>query len=233
MSVWDGTVPDRAPRHRPLRGSVQRPARSDPAGRAATPRVQGGRVRHGSCGHGRLQAAELDDAADGRRAARRAARARRRPQAAKATSGSKSSSARCSATSATSSATAASSRRRASRRSCRRRSRPADVARRGTPPRPPRVADRYRARRSRLPRRGGRLGGGRGEARRDDRGGRAADPLRPTPAARSGASDCRGLLAAQQLKPQARVLAEARGFDCVEVDLELVRGAAEPTLSLF
>jgi endonuclease len=46
-------------------------------------------------------------------------------------------------------------------------------------------------------------------------------------------SDCRGLLAAQQLKPQARVLAEARGFVCVEVDLELVRGTAEPTLSLF
>jgi RecB family endonuclease NucS len=44
---------------------------------------------------------------------------------------------------------------------------------------------------------------------------------------------CRGILAAQQLKPQARVLAEARGIDCVEVDLELVRGAAEPALSLF
>jgi RecB family endonuclease NucS len=44
---------------------------------------------------------------------------------------------------------------------------------------------------------------------------------------------CRGILAVQQLKPQARVLAEARGIDCVEVDLELVRGAAEPALSLF
>jgi RecB family endonuclease NucS len=44
---------------------------------------------------------------------------------------------------------------------------------------------------------------------------------------------CRGILAGQQVKPQARVLAEARGIDCVEVDLDLVRGAAEPALSLF
>jgi RecB family endonuclease NucS len=44
---------------------------------------------------------------------------------------------------------------------------------------------------------------------------------------------CRGILAAQQLKPQARVLAEARGIDSVEVDLDRVRGTAEPALSLF
>jgi RecB family endonuclease NucS len=44
---------------------------------------------------------------------------------------------------------------------------------------------------------------------------------------------CRGVLAAQQLKPQARVLAETRGIGWVEVDLELVRGSAEPALSLF
>ena len=30
---------------------------------------------------------------------------------------------------------------------------------------------------------------------------------------------CRGVLAAQTIKPQARVLAESRGIDCVEVDL--------------
>ena len=30
---------------------------------------------------------------------------------------------------------------------------------------------------------------------------------------------CRGILAAQAIKPQARTLAEARGIDCVEVDL--------------
>jgi RecB family endonuclease NucS len=44
---------------------------------------------------------------------------------------------------------------------------------------------------------------------------------------------CRGVLAAQQIKPQARVLAQARGIDCVEVDLEVLRGEREPELRLF
>jgi endonuclease len=44
---------------------------------------------------------------------------------------------------------------------------------------------------------------------------------------------CRGVLAAQVIKPQARVLAQARGIDCVEVDLELLRGEREPDLKLF
>ena len=44
---------------------------------------------------------------------------------------------------------------------------------------------------------------------------------------------CRGLLAAQVVKPQARVLAQARGMECVEVDLELLRGEREPELKLF
>jgi endonuclease len=44
---------------------------------------------------------------------------------------------------------------------------------------------------------------------------------------------CRGLLAAQRVKPQARTLAEARGLGCVEVDLELLRGEREPELTLF
>jgi RecB family endonuclease NucS len=44
---------------------------------------------------------------------------------------------------------------------------------------------------------------------------------------------CRGILAAQVLKPQARVLATARGIACVEVDLELLRGEREPDLTLF
>src|ERR687893_1876339 len=34
-----------------------------------------------------------------------------------------------------------------------------------------------------------------------------------------GKADCRGVLAAQVVKPKARVLAEARGLDWVEVDL--------------
>jgi RecB family endonuclease NucS len=44
---------------------------------------------------------------------------------------------------------------------------------------------------------------------------------------------CRGVLAAQTIKPQARVLAFARGIECVEVDLAVLRGEREPDLKLF
>jgi RecB family endonuclease NucS len=44
---------------------------------------------------------------------------------------------------------------------------------------------------------------------------------------------CRGVLAAQAIKPQARVLAQARGIGCVEVDLGVLRGEREPDLKLF
>ena len=44
---------------------------------------------------------------------------------------------------------------------------------------------------------------------------------------------CRGILAAQKLKPQAVTLADARGIICAEVDLDLLRGAREPDLTLF
>jgi RecB family endonuclease NucS len=44
---------------------------------------------------------------------------------------------------------------------------------------------------------------------------------------------CRGILAAQQCKPQAVTLAESRGIRCVEVDLALLRGKREPELTLF
>jgi RecB family endonuclease NucS len=44
---------------------------------------------------------------------------------------------------------------------------------------------------------------------------------------------CKGVLAAQQIKPQARVLAESRGLRCVEVDLAVLRGEREPDLTLF
>jgi RecB family endonuclease NucS len=44
---------------------------------------------------------------------------------------------------------------------------------------------------------------------------------------------CRGVLAAQTIKPQARVLAQARGIDCVEIDPQLLRGEREPDLRLF
>jgi RecB family endonuclease NucS len=44
---------------------------------------------------------------------------------------------------------------------------------------------------------------------------------------------CRGVLAAQSIKPQARVLAGARGIDCVEVELAVLRGERQPDLKLF
>jgi len=53
---------------------------------------------------------------------------------------------------------------------------------------------------------------------------RAADPQ---------FAQIRGVLAAQQIKPQARVLAESRGLSCVEVDLAVLRGEREPDLKLF
>ena len=44
---------------------------------------------------------------------------------------------------------------------------------------------------------------------------------------------CRGILAAQSLKPQAVTLAESRGIACVAVDLAVLRGEREPELTLF
>jgi endonuclease len=44
---------------------------------------------------------------------------------------------------------------------------------------------------------------------------------------------CRGILAAQILKPQAVALADARGIRCAEVDLAALRGEREPDLTLF
>jgi RecB family endonuclease NucS len=44
---------------------------------------------------------------------------------------------------------------------------------------------------------------------------------------------CRGVLAAQRVKPQARTLAQARDLRWVEVDLDELRGEREPELTLF
>jgi hypothetical protein len=44
---------------------------------------------------------------------------------------------------------------------------------------------------------------------------------------------CRGILAAQQFKPQAVTLAESRGIACAVVDLAVLRGEREPELTLF
>ncbi|MGO9899935.1 MAG: endonuclease NucS [Solirubrobacteraceae bacterium] len=49
----------------------------------------------------------------------------------------------------------------------------------------------------------------------------------------SSFASCRGVLAAQVIKRQARVLAAARGIECVVVDLAVLRGEREPELRLF
>jgi len=46
-------------------------------------------------------------------------------------------------------------------------------------------------------------------------------------------SACRGILAAERLKPQAVALAESRGIRCAAVDLAVLRGEREPELTLF
>jgi RecB family endonuclease NucS len=43
----------------------------------------------------------------------------------------------------------------------------------------------------------------------------------------------RGILAAQEIKPQARVLAEDRGVACAVVDYDALRGLDDPTWRLF
>ncbi len=43
----------------------------------------------------------------------------------------------------------------------------------------------------------------------------------------------RGVLVAQQIAPQAKVLCQARGYAWVEVDYDLLRGARLPDLTLF
>jgi RecB family endonuclease NucS len=58
---------------------------------------------------------------------------------------------------------------------------------------------------------------------------RYLDRIRQDPAM----AGCRGILAAQEIKPQAKVLAESRGMGWVEVDLAVLRGEREPDLVLF
>ena len=49
----------------------------------------------------------------------------------------------------------------------------------------------------------------------------------------SSLGDIRGVFVAQSIKPQAKVLAEARGFRWVEVDYDELRGMAPDELRLF
>ncbi len=46
-------------------------------------------------------------------------------------------------------------------------------------------------------------------------------------------SPVRGIFAAQEIKPQARVLAVDRGISCVTVDYDTLRGMDDPTARLF
>lgn len=48
-----------------------------------------------------------------------------------------------------------------------------------------------------------------------------------------GMDQIKGVLAAQQIKPQAKTLAESRGLEWVEVDLQVLRGEKLPELTLF
>ncbi len=43
----------------------------------------------------------------------------------------------------------------------------------------------------------------------------------------------RGIFAAQEIKPQARVLATDRGIACAILDYEVLRGMDDPTTRLF
>jgi RecB family endonuclease NucS len=43
----------------------------------------------------------------------------------------------------------------------------------------------------------------------------------------------RGIFAAQEIKPQARVLAEDQGIECVVVNYDELRGIDDPSLRLF
>jgi endonuclease len=58
---------------------------------------------------------------------------------------------------------------------------------------------------------------------------RYLDRIRVDPAR----AECRGVLVAQSIKPQAVALAESRAIGCVEVDLDLLRGEREAELTLF
>ena len=58
---------------------------------------------------------------------------------------------------------------------------------------------------------------------------RYLDCIRVDPARAS----CRGVLVAQQIKPQAIALADQRGIATVSVDLAVLRGEREPELTLF
>ncbi len=44
---------------------------------------------------------------------------------------------------------------------------------------------------------------------------------------------CRGILVAPEIAPQAQVMCEARGYTFIELDFDVLKGDAEPDLTLF
>jgi hypothetical protein len=48
-----------------------------------------------------------------------------------------------------------------------------------------------------------------------------------------GLAPVRGIFAAQEIKPQARTLAQDRGIACVVLDYDALKGTDDPTLRLF
>ena len=112
--------------------------------------------------------------------------------------------------------------------------RAAGLVRRRVPAGPARVADRHRAGGPDVPRRRRRDGW-----RSRSSAWRGSRPSSSSRATWTGSgwipafASCRGVLAAQTIKRQARVLAQARGIECIEVDLDVLRGERQPDLRLF
>ena len=79
----------------------------------------------------------------------------------------------------------------------------------------------------------GRDGGGGDQAARRDRRRRAAHPLPGAAQPRPAPGPGQGVFAAQEIKPQARVLATDRGIDCVVLDYNALRGIEDDKLRLF
>ena len=96
------------------------------------------------------------------------------------------------------------------------------------------VPHRHRAGRPAVPRRRRRRRGHRGQAPGRDRRRRAAGPLPRVPASATRCcARCAGVFVAQQIKPQAKVLASERDIAWVEVDYDALRGIEPDDLRLF
>src|SRR3954452_5156455 len=179
--LFAGDAPDR----RPLLRRILRPALRAAARGAAAGHAQAGRVRARARRRRRLQAAELDDAADRDRGGRR--RGRRAQAQGRGSAGDHAPRGRVRqrARDGRGRRPAGEGRRRAA--SAGAAGRRAGLVWRGLPPGASRMADRHGAGRPDVPRRGGRLDRGRDQAGGHDRRGRAALPLPRAHPARPGA----------------------------------------------